>query len=191
MKKFPMMSLPVAGIFALLALTGVFIFRAPEINGIYSRISSDTGSGEGLKIKNVKYSQDSRDGRGKWKLEAREARVVEKNNTVTFKDVVLRLDSSKKNESFTIKGKEGAYFRKKGRIILKGNVRGQSDNGFSLKTSLLIYSQRDDTIKTDKVITISGPFFQIDGAGACIDLKRNKFMIKKDVQTRIDQRNII
>jgi len=85
--------------------------------------------------------------------------------------------------TYTIKGNEGDYFRKTGKIILKGEVLGKSATGYYIETSLLTYRQEDNEVETDEPIKIIGPFFQVKGDGLYIDLSKEKFMVKKNVYT--------
>jgi len=138
--------------------------------------------GESLKILDIKYSQDYKDGGGKWELRAKEGHFFDNDQFMALKDVLLTLDSFNKT-SYTIKGNEGDYFRKTGKIILKGEVLGKSATGYYIETSLLTYRQEDNEVETDEPIKIIGPFFQVKGDGLYIDLSKEKFMVKKNVYT--------
>lgn len=181
MKKVPMVIWPVAGIFFLLIITAFFLFKVPHLIMV-SPITSSLVPRESLKISDIKYSQDYKNDKGKWELKAKEARFFNKSQIVALKDVFLKLNSFKKT-SFTIKGDEGDYFRESGEIILKGDVMGRSADGYQIETSLLIYRQKDESMETDKSIKIIGPFFEVDGDGLYVDLKRNKLKVKKNVFT--------
>lgn len=183
MKKVPIIIWPVAGIFLLLIITAFFLFKVPYLVMV-SSTTSKLIPGESLKISDIKYSQDYKNGKGKWELKAKEAHFLNKSQIVALKDVFLKLDSIEKN-SFTIKGDEGDYFRESGKIILRGNVMGRSTNGYQIETNLLIYRQKDESVETDKSIKIIGPFFEVNGDGLYIDLKREKFTVKKNVCTTV------
>ena len=103
---------------------------------------------------------------------------------MSLKDVLLKLDSAEDN-SYTITGNEGDYCRKSEEIILKGNVMGTSGGGYQLETTELTYKQKDESVVTDKPVRLIGPFFVVKGDGLCIDLKRNKLMVKRNVFTTI------
>jgi LPS export ABC transporter protein LptC len=183
MKKIPTIIWPIGGIFLLLMIAGFFLFKTPKLVMV-SSTTSNLIPGESLKVSDIKYSQDYKNGEGKWELKAKEAHFFDETQLVALKDVLLTFDSFKRN-SFTIKGNEGEYFRKTGKIILKGDVTGSSTNGYQIETGLLIYRPKDESMETDEPIRVIGPFFRVRGDGLYVDLKREKFMVKSNVCTTI------
>jgi LPS export ABC transporter protein LptC len=183
MRKIPKITWPIAGIVFLLMIAAFFLFKVPHLVMV-SSTTSNLVPGESLKVSDVKYSQDYKNGEGKWELKAKEAHFLHKSQIVALKDVFLKLDSVEKN-SFTIKGNEGDYFRESGKIILKGDVIGRSANGYQIETSLLIYRQKNESVETDQPIRVVGPFFRVEGDGLYIDLKTKKFMVKENVCTTV------
>lgn len=183
MKKIPTIIWPIGGIFLLLMIAGFFLFKTPKLVTV-SSTTSNLIPGESLKVSDIKYSQDYENGEGKWELKAKEAHFFDETQLVALKDVLLTFDSFKRN-SFTIKGNEGEYFRKTGKIILKGDVMGSSTNGYQIETGLLIYRPKDESMETDEPIRVIGPFFRVRGDGLYVDLKSEKFMVKSNVCTTI------
>lgn len=183
MKRTNIIMFPIIGILVLLMIVAFFLFKVPRLAMISSKLP-DLIPGESLKINDIEYSQDYKNGEGKWELKAKEGHFFDKRQLVTLKDVTLRLDSFKEN-SFIIKGDEGDYFRETGEITLRGDVIGNSTNGYQIETSLLIYKQKDESVETDKPIRVIGPFFQVRGDGLYIDLKKKIFTVKGDVITTI------
>jgi LPS export ABC transporter protein LptC len=183
MKRTNIIMFPIIGILVLLMIVAFFLFKVPRLAMISSKLP-DLIPGESLKINDIEYSQDYKNGEGKWELKAKEGHFFDKRQLVTLKDVTLRLDSFKEN-SFIIKGDEGDYFRETGEITLRGDVIGTSTNGYQIETSLLIYKQKDESVETDKPIRVIGPFFQVRGDGLYIDLKKKIFTVKGDVITTI------
>jgi len=180
-KKVPVATWPIVGILFLLVIVTFFLFKAQQLGVVFSKIPRLI-PGESLKILDIKYSQDYKDGGGKWELRAKEGHFFDNDQFMALKDVLLTLDSFNKT-SYTIKGNEGDYFRKTGEIILKGEVLGRSATGYSIETSLLTYRQKGNEVETDEPIKIIGPFFQVKGDGLYIDLSKEKFMVKKNVYT--------
>jgi len=181
MKKVPVATWPIVGIFFLLVIVAFFLFKVQHL-GMVSSKTPNLIPGESLKISDIKYSQDYKDGGGKWELRAKEGHFFDNDQFMALKDVLLTLDSFNKT-SYAIKGNEGNYFRKSGTIILKGDVLGRSATGYQIETSLLIYRQEDNEVETDEHIKVIGPFFRIKGDGLYIDLSKKKFMVKKNVCT--------
>jgi len=180
-KKVPVATWPIVGILFLLVIVTFFLFKAQQLGVVFSKIPRLI-PGESLKILDIKYSQDYKDGGGKWELRAKEGHFFDNDQFMALKDVLLTLDSFNKT-SYTIKGNEGDYFRKTGKIILKGEVLGKSATGYSIETSLLTYRQEDNEVETDEPVKIIGPFFQVKGDGLYVDLSKEKFMVKKNVYT--------
>ena len=180
-KKVPVAMWPIGGILFLLVIVTFFLFKTQQLGVVSSKIPHLI-PGESLKISDIKYSQDYKDGGGKWELKAKEGHFFDNDQFMALKDVLLTLDSFNKT-SYTIKGNEGDYFRKTGKIILKGEVLGKSATGYYIETSLLTYRQKGNEVETDEPIKIIGPFFQVKGDGLYIDLSKEKFMVKKNVYT--------
>ena len=183
MRKIPIILWPIAGIFFLLVVAAFFLFKVPHLIMV-SSTTSNLIPGESQKVSDIKFSQDYKNGEGKWELKATEAHIFDKSQIVALKDVFLELDTLK-DESFTIKGNEGDYFRESGKIILKGEVIGRSTNGYQIETSLLIYRQKDECVETDEPVRVVGPFFRVKGDGLYVDLKRKKYVVKKNVRTTV------
>jgi LPS export ABC transporter protein LptC len=180
-KKVPVATWPIVGIFFLLGIVAFFLFKVQHLGMISPKIPHLI-PGESLKISDIKYSQDYKDGGGKWELRAKEGHFFDNDQFMALKDVLLTLDSFNKT-SYTIKGNEGNYFRESGTIILKGDVSGKSGTGYHMETNLLTYRQKDNEVETDEPVKIIGPFFRVKGDGLYIDLSKKKFMVKKNVCT--------
>ncbi|MFW6147539.1 MAG: LPS export ABC transporter periplasmic protein LptC, partial [Thermodesulfobacteriota bacterium] len=92
---------------------------------------------------------------------------------------------SPKDNSYKIKGNEGDYCRKSEEIVLKGNVVGNTSNGYQIETSQLTYKQKEDLVVTDKRVEMSGPFFKVEGEGLSVELGANRFKVWENVYTTI------
>ncbi len=182
MRKIPVIMWPIAGIVILLLIVAAFIIKGPRL----AKVSTPTSAmvpGESVKMSEVKYDQVHEDGQG-WELIAKEAHFFDTSQVMALKDVLLKLDSTKDN-AYTIRGNEGDYCRKSEEIILKGNVVGRSESGYQLETTQLTYKQKEELVVTDKPVSLIGPFFRVKGDGLHIDLKRNRFMVRRNVFTTI------
>ena len=181
MKKIPAKIWPIGGIFFLLLVGAFFVFKVPQ-GDMESPVPSGLKAGESLRLSEINYSQDYKNGEKKWELRAKEGCFRNKNQMLSLKDVSLRLDPAK-TTSFTIKGNEGDYFRESGRIVLRGEVVGRSDDGYQIETSLLAFSEKEECVETDSAIRVTGPFFHVKGDGLVIDLRRKTFTVKGNVCT--------
>ena len=181
MKRVPVKAWPIGGIFLLLLAGAFFIFKVPQVD-VESPAPSGLKAGESLRLSEINYSQDYKNGERKWELRAKEGCFRNKDQMLILKDVSLRLDPAK-TTSFTIKGNEGDYCRESGRIVLRGEVVRRSDDGYLLETDLLAFSEKEECIKTDSAISVSGPFFHVKGDGLVIDMRRKTFTVKGNVCT--------
>ncbi|MBW2076433.1 MAG: LPS export ABC transporter periplasmic protein LptC [Deltaproteobacteria bacterium] len=187
MRRIPVIMWPIAGIVVLLLIVAAFIITGPRL----TQVSTTTPlvPGESLKMSEVQYDQDKEGGQG-WELVAKEAHFFDTTQIVSLKDVLLTLDSTEDN-SYTIRGNEGDYCRKSEEIVLKGSVVGTSKSGYQLETTQLTYKQKEESVVTEKPVKVIGPFFRVKGEGLYIDLKRNRFMVKRNVFTTITGGNVL
>lgn len=189
MKKAPLIIWPIVGIVFLLLITFAFLFNVPRL-AMVSHEDTPLMPGTSLKVSDIEYSQDYRQGEGKWELKAKEASLFNKSQAVSLKDVSLKLDHSK-YASYTIKGNECDYLREQDEIILKGDVVGSSDKGYKIETELLIYKPEKESVETDKPVMIVGPFFNIKGDGLYVDFKKERFMVKNNVCMTFSAKDVL
>ncbi len=181
MKRIPKLVWPIGCIFLLLVIAAFFVYRALPVNVGTSR-ASKLRPGESIRVSEINYSQDYENGEGKWELKAREGYFIDKSETLTLRDVLLKLDPAG-NTAFTIRGNEGDYCRRSGRIIFRGDVMGRSSDGYRIETSLLIYSEKGGCVETDEPILLIGPFFDVRGDGLYGDLSKRRFTVTGNVCT--------
>ena len=184
MKKIPIIVWPIAGIFFLLLIAAFFVYKVPRVC-IDATTASNMRSGESLKMSEINYSQDYKNGEGKWELKAKEGYFLDKTQTLTLKDVSLKLGPASK-AAFTIQGNEGNYHRERGEIIFRGEVMGRSADGYQIETSLLIYSEKDESVATDRPIKVTGPLFHVKGDSLFADLARKTFAVRGNVCTTLN-----
>jgi LPS export ABC transporter protein LptC len=183
MKRIPVIMWPIGGILFLLLIAAFFVCKVPQVC-MQASTASNLSSGESLKMSEINYSQDYKNGEGKLELKAKEGYFLDKTQTLTLKDVSLTLDPARKT-SFTIQGNEGDYHRERGEIVFRGAVTGSSADGYQIETSLLIYSEKDESVTTDRPIKVTGPFFHVKGHGLFIDLSRKTFAVRGNVRTTL------
>lgn len=140
-----------------------------------------SGTDKRPRIKGLSYTQ-VRDGRKQWTLSAQGARLDEDKGQVTLEKVTMRF-FPEKGGWFEISGNEGSYDQKKKIVVLEGEVRGSSDDGMSLRTERLTYSESDRMVKSDRLVTIAGPRFKVSGRGMVVDLNRSTIKFQNEVDS--------
>jgi len=174
---------PLLGAGVLIALAAFFLARSAKEPEKTSSLPEFV-PGEGVKIKEVHYAQDDPDRGLKWELDAAEVLFSEDNEKVLFRDFVLRLESSER-APMKLTGKEGTYFRKQGLIVLKGQIRGQSDDGYRMSAEEVTIEEAKRKANSDGPVKVWGPFFTVEGVGFSADLENETIKINKDVTTTI------
>jgi LPS export ABC transporter protein LptC len=184
MKKIARKIWPIGGICFLLLIGTFFVFKVAQ-KDMGSPVRTGLKRGESLRLSEINYSQDYGSGEKKWELRAKEGCFRDGTQILSLKAVSLRLDPARR-PSFAIKGNEGDYFRETGRIVLRGEVVGRSDDGYRIETSLLAFNEKEERVETDSAIRVTGPFFNVKGDGLVIDLQRKTFSVKGNVCTTLD-----
>jgi len=184
MKRIAKKIWPIGGIFFLLLIGAFFVLKVPQ-GDRGSAVPTGLEAGESLRLSEINYSQDYRSGEKKWELRAEEGCFRDGTQTLSLKAVSLRIDPARR-PSLAIKGNEGDYFRETGKIVLRGEVVGRSDDGYRIETSLLAFSEKEERVETDSAIRVTGPFFHVEGDGLVIDLRRKTFSVKGNVCTTLD-----
>lgn len=118
------------------------------------------------RMQGMTYTQVEQ-GRKKWTLSAEGARYDEAKGVVTLKGVEV-IFYPEKGGWITIKGDEGQYYQKKKLIVLRGHVRGRTDDDMTLATDALTYSEPDQVVHSDQVVTVAGPRFSVTGKGMTV-----------------------
>ncbi len=178
---------PLLGAGVLIALAAFFFARSGREPDKKTSLP-EIAPGEGVKIKEVRYAQDDPERGLKWELDAKEVVFSEDSDTVLFRDFVLRLESSKRGP-MKLTGKEGKYFRKKGLIALRGQIHGESSDGYRVAAEEVNIEEAKKRASSDGPVKVWGPFFAIEGVGFWVDLENETFRINRDVITTVTTRN--
>ena len=145
---------------------------------------SDIAAGEGLKLKNIHYTQNSPDEGLKWILDADEVRFSKDRSYFSFRKFRLKLEPENR-PVVELEGKSGEYNKDSGEINLRGDLRGYTNNGYRIITEHLLYNQKEGYLKTEETVQIFGPFFSISGRGLFFNLQKETLKILSDATTRI------
>ncbi len=132
-------------------------------------------------VKGLTYTQ-VRDGVKRWTLTADGARYDDASGHVTL--VKAKIDYfPAKGGLMTIVGDEGEYDQHKQVVILRGNVRGRTHDGITLKADYLTYSEREQMVDTDSWVTLAGERFKVTGKGATAVLSQGTLVFKSQVDS--------
>jgi LPS export ABC transporter protein LptC len=177
---------PLVGIVLLLLVAALYIFGTPK--------SGEEGAGftemvleKGVDLtENITITQENRDKGIKWVLEAKEIKFSDNRATYSGTDFRVKLEL-KDGARIELKGEEGDYDRNSGEITLRGNVNGQTEDGYRFVTDHLLYREDKGSIETDAPVKIFGPFFSVSGQGLDFDPEEKVLRILADVTAHIGQ----
>jgi len=147
-------------------------------------------TGEGLRLRDVHYTQDDPAQELKWTLDAEEVRFSQDRETIYFTEFSLEVRSESR-PPFHLKGKQGKYSKDSGSINLWGDLEGVSENGFRVVTQQISIDEKTACLKTNKPVQIWGPSFSVEGQGLFADLKKKRFRILSNVTTTIEKEAVI
>jgi LPS export ABC transporter protein LptC len=120
----------------------------------------------------------------KWVLDASEAKLSKDQQIVTFLNFHVTLEP-KDRPRVTMQGKQGEYDKRTGRLVLQGDLRGQTEDGYRFTTEQAVYHHKEGYLETDRAVKISGDFFSVEGKGLFLDMGKEKLQILSDVTTLI------
>ncbi len=174
---------PLLAIAILLLVVGLYIIGAQK-EIMKASLPSDIVGEEGLKLKNVSYSQDDPNQGMRWTLDAKEVKFSKDKTFISFKDFRLKLRPLNR-PTVELEGKRGDYDRNSGEINLNGNLQAYTDNGYRITTEHILYNEKEGYLKTEKPVRILGPFFSVAGRGLYYNPEKETLRIFSDVTTRI------
>ena len=167
----------------LLAAMTVYLFQARR-GPVEQKASQDKESEEGIRLKDIHYVQDDPAHKVKWELDASEAKLSKDQQFVTFVNFHVTLKPQDK-PVVTVQGKQGEFDKRSGRLVLQGDLVGETEDGYRFTTEQAVYHHKEGTLETDQAVKISGAFFSIDGKGLLLDLGKEKLQILSNATTLI------
>jgi len=167
----------------LLAAMTVYLFQARR-QPVEQKAAQDKESEEGIRLKDIHYVQDDPAQKVKWALDASEAKISKDQQFVTFVNFRVTLKPESK-PVVTVQGKQGEFDKRTGRLVLQGDLMGETEDGYRFTTEQAVYHHKEGYLETDKAVKISGAFFSIEGKGFLLDLGKEKLQILSDATTLI------
>ncbi|MFH0844762.1 MAG: LPS export ABC transporter periplasmic protein LptC [Pseudomonadota bacterium] len=183
MKKYLIKHWPLMGIGGLIIVVFLyFLGAARELAQITS--SMDTHSEEGLRLKNIHYTQNNPDDKVKWTLDAKEVQFSQDRQRLSFSDFLFEADFVDRR-SIKLEGKKGDYDKNSGEINLQGNLRGHTDNGYVILADHFLFKHKEGILITEEPVKIIGPDITVSGRGAYFDVEKRILRILSGVTTTI------
>ena len=176
---------PLIGIGALLIVVILYLTQAHK-KTVAESILTNLVPEEGLKLKNIHYTQNDPDKGIKWTLDAKEVKFSKDRTFFSFRDFRLKVEPQERPR-IELEGKRGDYDKKSGEINLHGDLLGYTDNGYRIITEHLLYSEKKRYLKTEVPVKIIGPFFTVDGRGLHFNPDKETLRIMSDVTTHINK----
>lgn len=180
---------PLIGIAVLFLVVGLYIIGARK-DMVKAPGLSDIVGEEGLKLKNISYAQNDSNKGMRWTLDAQEVKFSKDKTYISFKDFRLKLRPLNR-PTVELEGKRGDYDRNSGEINLHGDLQAYTDNGYRIITEHILYKEKEGYLKTEKPVTILGPFFSVSGRGLYYNPEKETLRILSDVTTRIARESLI
>ena len=172
------------GLVVLVALVSYYLIKS-RYEIMKDLVVTAQVSDKGLKLENIHYIQDSPDEGVKWVLDAKEVEFSRDRTIMYFKHFRLKLNPENRT-AIQLEGKGGDYDKRSRELNLRGDLQGQTDNGFKIFTDHILYSQKEGYLKTDKPVKIVGPFFSLAGQGLYLNINGETLSIMSDVTTLIN-----
>jgi LPS export ABC transporter protein LptC len=189
MKRFFRKHWPLVGIALLILTVGFYLGRArKEI--VRKPVLADVASGEAVKLADIHFTQHTPGGGMKWTLDAREVTISLDRQRFSFNDFRLKLEPQNR-PSVELEGKRGDYDKASGEIKVRGDLRGQTENGYTIMTDQAVFKQKEGLLETDEPVRITGPSLSVEGTGLRYRVETEDLNIHSDVTTRIDVRSLI
>ena len=180
---------PLIGFGILLALVAFYLAKSSR-EVVKGPMLKEIMSGEGVKLKDIHYTQDDSDKGLKWVMDAKEVRFSGDKKSIVFHD--FRLMVKGENRPFLrLKGKRGNYSSDSGQINLWGDLEGFSTNGYRIITQHILINEKSGCLSTDEPVKIYGAFFSVAGRGILIELENEKLGLLSDVTAIVDKGSLI
>lgn len=183
MNKFLRKHWPLVAMGFLIAAMTIYLFQARR-EPMDQKAAQDKESEEGIRLKDIHYVQDDPAHKVKWTLDASEAKLSKDQQFVTFVNFHVTLKPENK-PVVTVQGKQGEFDKRSGRLVLQGDLVGETEDGYRFTTEQAVYHHKEGTLETDQAVKISGAFFSIDGKGLFLDLGKEKLQILSNATTLI------
>jgi LPS export ABC transporter protein LptC len=177
---------PLIGLGVLLALAAAYLMRSGK-DIFRNTVLEKVISGEGIKLKNIHYTQNDPEKGMKWVLDAGEVEFSGDRQFISFHNFTLKVIPDHP-PSFVVTGNDGDYSRGTGELKLRGDLEAKSEDGYRMTTESIRFDEKKGILTNDKPVQIWGPFFSIKGEGIFADLRNKRFKVLSRVTTVVNRR---
>lgn len=182
MKKILKKHWPLLGIGALVLIVAAHILAQ---RGLVSTPGhSENGAGEGVRLEDIHYTHSDPDAKVTWLLDANEVIFSKDRRFMSFRHFRLQVQPQDRPR-VELTGEKGDYDTETGELVLRGGLKGKTDNGYTFETESAVYNQKRGDLETHEPVLISGPLFSIRGRGLSFDVNKETLKIHSDVTTFI------
>ena len=133
--------------------------------------------------------RQTEEGRVQWEVEAQKAESHESEQHVLLKQVQVRLfDKEGQEQEMQLEAEEGTINTANGNFDLRSQealIAIELANGYTIFTPHVHWVDAEQTISTDRPVTIHGHGLIITGIGLIAELKTEKLGVLDDVHVRI------
>ncbi|MHB8231789.1 MAG: LPS export ABC transporter periplasmic protein LptC [bacterium] len=105
----------------------------------------------------------------------------QKKNIIKLNSVRAYIYGKNKQPAFIITGKSGRLNSVSKNVVISGGVIIKSAKGASMETGIVDYFAKDDKIAAPGYVNIKGENYSISGNGLIFYVKKNIFILQKDV----------
>jgi LPS export ABC transporter protein LptC len=174
---------PLIGVAIVLIVAGFFFLHSLTGDGKRALFSVFV-PGEGVRLNRIHYTHEDPEKGLRWVLDAGAVTFSEDKNFMVFEDFHLVVEPDKRSV-ITVNGSRGEYDRPAGLVTLIGNVNAETGEGYTIFSDRLILDEEKRTVSTDLPVTMTGPFFRVEGTGLFVDLQRETLDVHSRVTTTL------
>ena len=173
---------PLVGIALLLLVAALYIFGTPKSGNEGARFTDMVLEKGVVLMENIHFTQKNPNKGVKWVLDAKEVKSSDNQTTYSGIDFRVKLELE---DGTQIELQD--YVGNSGEITLRGNVNGQTQDGYRFVTDHLLYREEKGSLETDAPVKIFGPFFSVSGQGLYFNPEEGILRVLSDVTTHIDK----
>ena len=167
---------------------GYILMQQVQSNDPLTVITAPVFETTDASIEGFIYRQ-TEEGQVQWEVEAQKAEVYESEQHLLLKQVQVRLFNRDSHEQeMKLEAEEGTMNTTSGDFDLRNQeelIAVALANGYTIRTSHIHWAEKEQTISTNRPVTIDGRGLTITGIGLIAELKTEKFEVLDDVYVQI------